>query len=96
MLWKETAKEWHSLKDKDKWFFKEVSEKIGHCPSALYSISKLLNNIGSPYIDDGVIWISNILMSNQDYIDKKPETDTLYYIENIARKFTFNNIELLN
>lgn len=91
--WKETAKEWHSLKDKDKKFFKEVSEKIGHCPSAIYSISKLLNDIGSPYMDDGVIWISNILDNNQDYINKKLETNTIYYIENLIRKFTFKNRE---
>jgi hypothetical protein len=91
--WKETAKEWHSLKDKNKRFLKEVAEKIGHCPSALYAISKLLNGIGSPYIDDGVIWISNILANNQDYVNKKLETNTIYYIENIIRKFTFKNRE---
>ena len=91
--WKETAKEWHSLKDKDKRFFKEISEKIGHWPSAIYAISKLLNDIGSLYIDDGVIWISNILDNNQDYVNKKLETNTIYYIENLIRKFTFKNRE---
>ena len=91
--WKETAKEWHSLKDKDKRFFKEVSEKIGHCPSAIYAISKLLNDIGSPYIDDGVIWISNILDNNQNYVNRELETNTIYYIENLIRKFTFKNRE---
>ncbi len=91
--WKETAKEWHSLKDKNKRFLKEVAEKIGHCPSALYAISKLLNDIGSPYIDDGVIWISNILANNQDYVNKELETNTIYYIENLIRKFTFKHRE---
>ena len=91
--WKETAKEWHSLKDKDKRFFKEVSGKIGHCPSAIYAISKLLNDIGSPYIDDGVIWISSMLENNPEYVNKKLETNTIYYIENLIRKFTFNNRE---
>ena len=47
--WKETAKEWHSLRDSNKRFFKEISQKIGHCPSTLYALSKLLNDIGSSY-----------------------------------------------
>ncbi len=91
--WKETAKEWHSLKDKDKRFFKEITVKIGHCPSAMYAVSKLLNDIGSPFIDDGVIWISNILDINRDYQNKKLEANTIYYIENLIRKFVFKNRE---
>jgi hypothetical protein len=91
--WKETAKDWHSFKDNDKKFFKEISNEIGHCPSALYSISKLLNNIGSPYIDDGVVWISTILEKNKDYINKKLETNTIYHIENLVRKYIFKNRE---
>jgi len=91
--WKETAKEWHSIKDKDKRFFKEISDKIGHCPSTIYAISKLLNDIGSPYINDGVIWISDILDKNKDYVNKKLEINTIYHIENIVRKYTFKNRE---
>lgn len=84
--WKDTAKEWHALKDNNKLFFKNISENIGHCPSTLYSISKLLNDIGSSYLDDGIIWISNILEKNHDYVNKKLETNTIYYLENIIRK----------
>lgn len=91
--WKETAKEWHSLKDKNKRFFKEVSQKIGHCPSAIYAISKLLNDIGSHYLDDGIFWISNMLSNNRDLVNKKLEVDTIYYIENLVRKYTFKNRE---
>ena len=91
--WKESAKEWHSLKDKNKRFFAELSNKIGHCPSFLYAISKLLNDIGSHYIDDGVFWISSILRNNQDIADKKLEANTIYYLENFTRKYTFRNRE---
>lgn len=91
--WKETTTEWHTLKDGNKRFFKKMSEQIGHCPSALYAISKLLNDIGSPFINDGVVWISNILANSRDYINKKLETNTIYYIENLIRKFTFKNRE---
>lgn len=91
--WKESAKEWHSLKDKNKRFFAELSNKIGHCPSFLYAISKLLNDIGSHYIDDGVLWISIILRNSQDIADKNLEANTIYYLENFTRKYTFRNRE---
>jgi hypothetical protein len=91
--WKESAKEWHTLKEGDKRFIKKMSEQIGHCPSALYAISKLLNDIGSPFVNDGVAWISNILENNQGYVSKKLETNTIYYIENLCRKFTYKNRE---
>ena len=91
--WKESAKEWHSLKDSNKRFFAELSNKIGHCPSFLYAISKLLNDIGSHYIDDGVLWISSILRNNQNIADKKLEANTIYYLENFTRKYIFRNRE---
>jgi len=91
--WKESAKEWHTLKDENKRFLKIMSEEIGHCPSALYAIAKLLNDIGSHFLNDGMVWISNILENNQDYVNKKLETDTIYYLENICRIFTYINRE---
>jgi len=63
--WDETAQTWHTLQANDKKFFKEISSKLGHCPSAIYAISKLLNGIGSIYIDDGISWLSKMLKNNQ-------------------------------
>ena len=91
--WKDNAKEWYSLTEKNKKFFKEVSEKIGHCPSTLYCIAKLLNDIGSIYLDDGIDWIANILSMNSDYTNKDIETNTIFHIENFVRKFSFRNRE---
>ncbi len=93
VLWKEDAKEWHSLKINDKRFFKEVTQKIGHYPVTLYSIAKLLNNVGSLYIDDGIIWISDIIKENPDLADKELESNTIYYLENIVRKYIYKNRE---
>ena len=92
-LWKEDAKEWHTLKSTDKKFFKEVSQKIGHCPSTLYALAKLLNGIGSSYINDGIIWISDIIEKNNDLEGKKLETNTIYYIENLIRIYIYKNRE---
>ena len=88
---KEDVKEWHPLRDREKLFFKKVAEDIGHHPSVLYSLSKILNDIGSNFIDDGVMWISNILKKNKELISQKLETNTIYYIENIIRRFIITN-----
>ena len=44
--WRKDAKEWHSLKQREKAFFKKVAEDIGGHPAVLYSLSKFLNEIG--------------------------------------------------
>jgi len=89
--WKKDIREWHTLKERDKQFYERVSTDIGHHPSVLYSISKVLNEIGSSFIDDGVVWISNILQKNPQYISTELETNTVYYIENIMRRFILIN-----
>ena len=89
--WEKDAKEWHTLKDREKLFFKKVVEDIGHQPSVLYSISKLLNEIGSKFIDDGVVWISDILQKTNKMDSEKLEINTIYYIENIVRRYILRN-----
>jgi len=91
--WKEDAKEWHALKDNNKKFFKEVSQRIGHCPSVLYAIAKLLNGIGSLYLEDGIIWISDIIGRNRDLLKNRIDKETIYYIENLLRKYIYYNRE---
>jgi len=89
--WRSDVREWHTLKEREKGFYKRVSEDIGHHPSVLYSISKVLNEVGSSFINDGVIWISNILQKNPQYASTELETNTIYYIENIMKRYIFNN-----
>ncbi len=89
--WKESAIEWHTFKEENKSFFKEISEKLGHCPSTLYAISKLLNDIGSSYLDDGISWLSSMFKSNKNLLSSKFEINTLYYIENLVRKYIYKN-----
>ena len=93
--WKETAKEWHTLKEREKLFFKRVAEEMGHCPAVFYSISKLLNEIGSGFLDDGVSWISNMLKKNEVLWNVELETNTIYYLEIIIRKYYISNREII-
>jgi hypothetical protein len=89
--WKKGISEWHTLKERDKQFYQRITADIGHHPSILYSISKVLNEIGSSFIDDGVVWISDILQNNPQYVSTELETNTVYYIENIMRRFVLIN-----
>jgi len=90
-VWRKGVKEWHTLKDRDKLFFKKVAEDIGHHPAVLYSISKVLNDIGSKFIEDGVFWISNILQKNESLLTEELEINTIYYIENFVRRYILKN-----
>ncbi len=75
------------MKEREKLFFKKVAEDIGHHPSVLYSISKVLNEIGSQFLEDGIFWISSILQNNDKLVSDMLEINTIYYIENICSKF---------
>jgi len=92
-IWKKSAKDWHSLKEKDKRFFKRMSEKIGHCPSTLYSISKLLTSVGSSYLNDGIGWISSMIKNNPNLLADKLETNTIFNIQILARQYILQNSE---
>lgn len=87
--WKETVTEWRTFSERNKRFFKEISRKIGHCPSTLYSLSKLLNSIGRSYLLPGVIWISEMLNRSEVLWNSKLDTNTVYYLESIIKKYIY-------
>jgi len=97
--WKEDATEWHvfknGFKENYKRFFKKITDDIGCYPSVLYSISKLLNSIGSIYLNDGISWISNMLKNNENLWTVELERNTIYYLEKLVRKYSYENREEL-
>ena len=42
-------------------------------------------------MDEGVFWISSIISNNDNYRGKKLELNTIYYIENLIRKYIYLN-----
>lgn len=89
--WKKGAKEWHSLKDREKAFFKKVTEDIGGNSAVLYAIAKLLNDVGSGFASEGIAWISSMLEKTPDLTRKELEVNTVYYLENLVRSFIIRN-----
>ena len=89
--WQETAKEWRSLRERESAFFQRICTEMGQHPSVLYSISKFLNEIGSGFIDKGIIWISEMLSKNESTLKEDVHPNTIYYLEIIVRKFAYLN-----
>jgi len=90
-FWKKEAREWHSLKDRERSFFKRVSEDVGGNPATLYSLSKLLNDIGSGFKDDGIHWLSDMLNKNPELSTEELEVNTVYYLETLVRSYVIGN-----
>jgi hypothetical protein len=89
--WKKTAKEWFSLKEREKLFYAKVTQDLGGNPAVLYGTAKILNEIASGYLNDGVIWISDMLGKNKNLFTDELETNTIYYMEVIVRKYVYLN-----
>ena len=47
--WKEDAKEWHTIKEKEKAFFAKVAKEVGSHSAVLYSLAKILNDIAANF-----------------------------------------------
>lgn len=92
-LWKENAENWHVINKQNLKLFENASRDLGHCSSTLYSISKFLNDIGSEFLDDGVNWVSYMLINKNNLWNTKLEVNTIYYIENFIKKFIYKNRE---
>lgn len=86
--WNKSAMTWHSLKEREKSFYKKVVKDMGYLPCVLDSIAKLLNEIGSEFLNEGIFWISDMVRKNSE---NKLETNTVYYIEKLVRKYVFLN-----
>lgn len=91
--WRDGVEEWHSLKEENLPLYANISKELGHYPAVLYSITKVLNSIGSKYGIDGVDWMYNIISQNKFLKMGDLEDITQYYLENIMRKFIFTNKE---
>lgn len=89
--WNKHAKEWHSLRDREKTFFHKVSVDLGDHPAVLYSLAKLCNEIGSSFAFDGILWLSSVIQNHPKLRDEELEVNTIYYLENLVRSYVLLN-----
>ena len=82
--WPPGTTEWHSIRGKERLFYDKVVSKMGHASVVLYSIAKVLNDVGSQFALDGVTWLSSMIIANK-YIEL--ERYTIEYIEKFIRHF---------
>ncbi|WPF79099.1 AVAST type 4 anti-phage nuclease Avs4 [Bacillus velezensis] len=91
--WKENVFEWHAFKDSNKRFLSKVARKMEESPSVLYSIAKLLNGVGQKYLNNGITWISKLLIENDNIWKGKLEENTIYHLENLVKSYIYKNRE---
>ncbi|MCS4533939.1 AVAST type 4 anti-phage nuclease Avs4 [Neisseria montereyensis] len=91
--WGEKQKKWHSLNPQNFWLYERISTDLPSYPAVLYSITRVLYSIGSQFHEEGIDWLFNIISSKPDLELRGLEPNTLFYLENILRKFTFLNRE---
>lgn len=85
--WKSGAIEWHSLKVGNIDFYKRITTELSHIPEVLAGISHFLYSIGSLFLEDGIPWISSMILSNKEIHVKEMSANTIYYMEDIVRKY---------
>lgn len=85
--WEIGATEWHSLKVENKDFYTRLTTELSHIPEVLEGIAHLLYSVGSLFLEDGIPWISLMILSNQEIHIKKMSDNTIFYLENIVRKY---------
>lgn len=91
--WITNIKQWHTLKDRNKNFYQKITEDIGSSNSVLFSISKILNGIGSSFLDDGIKWLSEIILKQKVDVDTRLDSNTIFYLENLVRIYVYLNRE---
>ncbi|HWL22380.1 MAG TPA: AVAST type 4 anti-phage nuclease Avs4, partial [Ureibacillus sp.] len=92
-LWNDNVTDWHTLTEQNKRFLMKVTRQLGDSPAVLYSIAKLLNGIGQRFIDNGISWISRMLLEHQSLWNIELEDHTIYYLENAIKSYIHINRE---
>lgn len=89
--WKDGIHQWHSLTSSDLSFYDEVSIKMSSVPATLYSIAKVLNNIGYNFVSEGIQWLYNIMSTYPELVLGNLQSTTLYYLESMMRRYIYGN-----
>lgn len=66
-----------------------MAEQLSRSPSTLYSIAKLLIDIGSGYMPYGIQWIAKIIKSNSRSSKADFDDDTIYYLNTFICKYLY-------
>ena len=88
--------EWHTLKQQQKFFYLTASKRLGHNPTTLFSIARVLNTIGkTTFTEPGIDWISDIIINNPHLYAKALPENTLYYIEEYIFSYMNTHIDTI-
>lgn len=93
--WGEEQKEWNGLSVENKCFYDKVSRELNHLPVTLYSISRVLNTIGTCFFNEGIFWLHNIISAKKFNKLGELENVTIFYLERYMRKFIYDKKQII-
>ena len=85
--WVDSVKNWHSLDDSNLSYFDEIVEALYVSDEVLRGILKLINGIGSLYMQEGIAWIARQVNLTNGFSDIEIDSDLQFYIEITMRKY---------
>jgi hypothetical protein len=56
-----------------------------------YSLCKILQDIGSRFLNEGVIWLSEIIKGTPNLASSSLDKNTIYYLERVAQRYILNS-----
>ncbi|MCB1178107.1 MAG: hypothetical protein KDK36_11050 [Leptospiraceae bacterium] len=94
-FWDTSKTSWHTLTSERISFFSRIVIDFQECPIVLFSISKVINDVGSNYLIEGLNWVYTLVENfNRDKFSEKKQ-DTIYYLELFCKRYIIKYKELL-
>ncbi|HET9569831.1 MAG TPA: AVAST type 4 anti-phage nuclease Avs4 [Bacteroidales bacterium] len=89
--WSKDISEWHSLTKKNISYIYNLIDDIGDNINVLDAIAQLLNQIGRNYINEGIVWISELLNTYKNLWTEELGVNTVYYLEILIKRYIVLN-----
>ena len=85
--WPDEVTNWHSVKEENLIYFRDIVESFYMNEEVIRGVLKLMYGIGSNYFKQGVSLISRILELSEGLKNTEVKSDTVKYVELVVRKY---------
>lgn len=71
----------------DAWIYANAARDIGHVPSVLYSIAKVMNGIVKNNIQEAIDWVYTVVHAHEDLNLRELNFNTVFYLEQALNEY---------
>lgn len=79
--------QWHSFTMENAWIYANAARDIGHVPSVLYSIAKVMNGIVKNNIQEAIDWVYTVVQAHEDLNLRELNFNTVFYLEQALNEY---------